>query len=192
MAKRLLTMEDPLLQSWFQMKRDSLCCETVTRRQRQSRHSWTLICCSGLEYKTLGLYQPAGPDELRKRVQELTFIGLQIQLEADGAVKLHQKRWVLSELHQRNWTHLRGPQGLPQVEFVGTENPESPDYAAALKKAQTELGCLLWVATKSRGGSPVCCVNSSLSSAQVPDASLEDRPWLLAISWRDPGHWSML
>ena len=107
--------------------------------------------------KLSGFISRAGPDELRKggfslkRVQELTFIGLQIQFEADGAVKLHQKRWVLSELHQRNWTHLRGSQSLPQVEFVGTEDPESPGYAAALKKAQTELGCLLWVATKSRG-----------------------------------------
>ena len=107
--------------------------------------------------KFSGFISRTGPDELRKgdfslqRVQELTFIGLQIQFEADGTVKFHQKRWVLSELHQRNWIHLRGSQSLPQVEFVGTEDPESPGYTAALKKAQTELGCLLWVATKSRG-----------------------------------------
>ena len=107
--------------------------------------------------KLSGFISRTGPDELRKgdfslkRVQELTFIGLQIQFEADGTVKFHQKRWVLSELHQRNWIHLRGSQSLPQVEFVGTEDPESPGYTAALKKAQTELGCLLWVATKSRG-----------------------------------------
>ncbi|OLP84290.1 Copia protein [Symbiodinium microadriaticum] len=107
--------------------------------------------------KFSGFISRAGPEELRKgdfslkRVQELTFIGLQIQFGADGEVKFHQKRWILNELHQRNWVHLRGSQSLPQVEFVGAEDPEDPGYAAALKKAQTELGCLLWVATKSRG-----------------------------------------
>ena len=107
--------------------------------------------------KFSGFISRAGPEELRKgdfslkRVQELTFIGLQIQFGADDEVKFHQKRWILNELHQRNWVHLRGSQSLPQVEFVGAEDPEDPGYAAALKKAQTELGCLLWVATKSRG-----------------------------------------
>ena len=107
--------------------------------------------------KFSGFISRAGPEELGKgdfslkRVQELTFIGLQIQFGADDEVKFHQKRWILNELHQRNWVHLRGSQSLPQVEFVGAEDQEDPWYAAALKNAQTELGCLLWVTTKSRG-----------------------------------------
>ena len=40
------------------------------------------------------------------RVQELTFIGLQIGFDEGQQVVLHQRRWILSELHKRGWVHL--------------------------------------------------------------------------------------
>ena len=62
----------------------------------------------------------------------------------------HQRRWILSELHKRNWVHLRGTPSLPQVEMNVHEPNDGPDYQAHLKAAQTELGCLLWICTKTR------------------------------------------
>ena len=155
MAKNLFTMEDLFLQSWFSdeeglfVLRDSGSQEVIgiaavyvddvlVVGQASAVTAFMDFVAATWNTKLSGFISRTGPDELRKgdfslkRVQELTFIGLQIQFEADGAVKFHQKRWVLSELHQRNWIHLRGSQSLPQVEFVGTEDPESPGYTAAL------------------------------------------------------------
>ena len=72
------------------------------------------------------------------RVQELTFIGLQIRFHDQRQVV-----WVLRGLHKRGWVHLCGTPSLPQVEMMDQEPVEYPQYKIDLKAAQTELGCLL-------------------------------------------------
>ena len=84
------------------------------------------------------------------RVSELTFIGLQIKFDDRQNVVFHQRRWILSELHKRGWTHLRGTPSLPQIELDVQEPTEGSEYKTNLKGAQTELGCLLWISTKTR------------------------------------------
>ena len=84
------------------------------------------------------------------RVPELTFIGLQIKFDDQNRVVFHQRRWVLNELHKRGWTHLCGTPSLPQVELNIQESTEDTEYQTNLKAAQTELGCLLWICTKTR------------------------------------------
>ena len=80
----------------------------------------------------------------------LSFLGLQVQFGAEGKVIFHPRRWMLHLHQERNWVHLRGSQSLLQAEFVGNEDEEDPNFAKELKQAQTELGCLLWVATKTQ------------------------------------------
>ena len=84
------------------------------------------------------------------RVPELTFIGLQIKFDDQQKAVFHQRRWILSELHKRGWTHLCGTPSLPQIELDIQEPTEGSEYNSNLKSAQTELGCLLWICTKTR------------------------------------------
>ena len=63
------------------------------------------------------------------RVSELSFIGSQIHFGAEGKVIFHQRRWIVRQLQEGNWVHLRGQQSLPQAESVGTENKEDPGFA---------------------------------------------------------------
>ena len=84
------------------------------------------------------------------RVPELTFIGLQIKFDDQQKVVFHQRRWILSELHKRGWTHLCGTPSLPQIELDIQEPTEGSEYNTNLKSAQTELGCLFWICTKTR------------------------------------------
>ena len=82
-----------------------------------------------------------------KRVDELSFIGLQIRFKG-AAVAFHQRRWVLTELHKRGWLHFNGAPCLPNVDTSATNKSDESDYQENLRAAQVELGCLLWIATK--------------------------------------------
>ena len=84
-----------------------------------------------------------------QRVDEITFIGLQICFDQDGHVKYHQQRWILNELPKRNWIHLVGSQSLPQVDLQGADGKDAEDYKATLEQAQMEIGCLMWISAKT-------------------------------------------
>ena len=85
-----------------------------------------------------------------ERVPELTFIGLQVSFDEQKQVVFNQRRWILNELYKRGWVHMTGTPCLPQVELNIQESKDTAEFKANLTAAQTELGCLMWVGTKTR------------------------------------------
>ena len=53
--------------------------------------------------------------EETKRVDEVTFLGTQVTLQADG-VHVSQRKWLVRELHRRGMVHLRGTGSLPTTD----------------------------------------------------------------------------
>ncbi|CAE7437070.1 RE1 [Symbiodinium sp. CCMP2592] len=87
--------------------------------------------------------------EALPRLDEITFIGQQFRFEGDEVV-ISQRCWLLNELAKRNWLHLKGTPSLPILEQGPDEDRESGEYKRHLQEAQTEVGCLMWLSTKTR------------------------------------------
>ena len=83
--------------------------------------------------------------------RELSFLGMKIRRCADQSILLHQTPWLAQELNKTGWLHMKGSPSLPNIP-EGTVEPMVRDdqYAEALKKVQSEIGCLQWIALRSR------------------------------------------
>ena len=87
--------------------------------------------------------------EALSRLDEITFIGQQFRF-LDNEVVINQRCWLLNEIAKRNWLHLKGTPSLPILEQGPDEDREASEYKRHLQEAQTEVGCLMWLSTKTR------------------------------------------
>ena len=103
---------------------------------------------------------------------ELVFIGIQMLFKG-SAVMMSQQRWVATQLNIRGYLHLKGTPCLPQVEegkySKGSEDQCNPTL---IKKAQREMGALMWLATKTRPDIASTCEVLSTLVVLRPDLVL--------------------
>ena len=91
-------------------------------------------------------------DDVTLPVQkELNFLGMKIRRSPDGGLLLHQTPWLVQELTKRGWLHMKGSPSLPTVP-EGTIEPMPRDgsFSDTLRQAQGEIGCLQWLALRTR------------------------------------------
>ena len=113
---------------------------------------WDLKCQGFLASHALGAESVVQVGDENVPVQpELNFLGVKIRRCPDNGVLLHQTPWLTQELNKRGWLHMKGSPSLPAVP-EGTLEPMTRDqqYTEVLKKAQSEVGCLQWLALRSR------------------------------------------
>ena len=113
---------------------------------------WDLKCQGFLASHALGAESVVQVGDENVPVQpELNFLGVKIRRCPDNGVLLHQTPWLTQELNKRGWLHMKGSPSLPAVP-EGTLEPMTRDqqYTEVLRKAQSEVGCLQWLALRSR------------------------------------------
>ena len=77
----------------------------------------------------------------------LNFLGVTLELNKDGKVCMHQKKYILSKLNKRNIPQGRGTWALPAMKEGKTFPVPVKDkkYYEMLKKRQEEIGTLMWL-----------------------------------------------
>ena len=103
---------------------------------------------------------------------------------------MHQKKYILSKLEKRGLLTGRGSWKLPMVPEGKTPpmDKTTAEYATALKKAQEEVGTLMWLAIKTRADiAATVSVASSLQSKNPTEAlDVVAGVWrYLAMTWNE-------
>lgn len=125
-----------------------------------------LLCGGGMEEgDTMKI------DDVNLPVQrELSFLGMKLRRSADGGLLLHQTPWLVQELTKRGWLHMKGSPSLPAVpEGTVDAMPRDDSFADALRRAQGEIGCLQWLALRSRPDIAATVGSIACMSALHPD-----------------------
>lgn len=122
--------------------------------------------------------------------KELNFLGMKIRRCSDQGILLHQTPWLQQELNKRGWLHMKGPPSLPNIpEGIVEPMARDDNYAKALKRAQSEVGCLQWIALRSRPDIAATVGSAACMSTVHPGSVSEicQGIWRYLSSTRDHG-----
>ena len=79
----------------------------------------------------------------------------------------------MQELQKRSLIHLRGCETLPSLhEGELRDERNEKDFETNKRQAQSELGCLLWLATKTRGDIAAVVGSAATTITRTPTESL--------------------
>ena len=120
----------------------------------------------------------------------LNFLGVTLELNEDGKVIMHQKKYILSKLNKRGLLQGKGKWTLPVMD-EGKSLPvlvKDRTYHKMLKKCQEEIGTLMWLGIKTRPDIMTSVSVSASMQTKDPSQTLEfvEGVWkYLAMTWNE-------
>ena len=86
-----------------------------------------------------------------ERVDKLNFLGMTLEKKGEK-LQLHQHQYILTKLRDRNLLEGHGKWNLPYTMEgkLAPEDKKDPDFEIRKKKAQVEVGTLMWLTIKTR------------------------------------------